>query len=298
VQSRQSLAQAIYSTNVSMAAFVVSDVLVKILGQLYSPIEMIFWRSRIIVAIFGFVLAVAGKLFSKNFITAPVLARCAFDCINSFSFVIAVVHMNLAGLYAILLTSPLLMTILAIIFLKESVGWRRWLAILCGFAGTLLIIKPDTQLFNYWAAVGFLAAFSAALRDLVTTKIHPAISTFEVTFISAIFATGAALLLGVGDSWEPTVTHDVVLLIILAAGWVTGTFLLVHACRVGPIFIVASFRYTLLVWGGIAGYFVFGNLPDIWSLFGAAIIVSCGFYVFYREAARGRAVAARLTVRG
>ena len=298
MQSRQSLAQAIYSTNVSMAAFVISDVLVKILGQLYSPIEMIFWRSCIIVVTFGFVLAVRGKLFSKNFITAPVLARCAFDCINTFSFVIAVIHMNLAELYAILLSSPLLMTILAIIFLKEPVGWRRWLAILCGFAGTLLIIKPDTQAFNYWAAVGFLAAFSAALRDLVTTKIHSAISTFEVTFISAIFATGIALLLGVGDSWEPMVTHDVVLLIILAVGWVTGTFLLVHACRAGPIFIVASFRYTLLVWGGIAGYFVFGNLPDIWSLFGAAIIVLCGVYVFYREAVRGRAVATRLAVRG
>jgi drug/metabolite transporter (DMT)-like permease len=281
----------IYSINLSMVAYVIGDVLVKTLGQTYPVVEVIFWRSCVIACGFGLFLAVRRKLFSKHFLKPALLARCTFDCINTFSFVAALVHIDLAEIYAILLTAPFLMTILAVIFLKERVGWRRWLAIVGGFAGALLIIKPSTQAFNYWAAVGFLAALAAALRDFITTKIHPATSSFEVTFASAVFTAPVGLLLSIGQIWEPIAIHDRFLLLALAMASLTGTVLLVHACRIGPLYIAAAFRFTLLVWGGVAGYFVFHNIPDYWSLLGAAIIVICGLYVFYREAIRGQAIA-------
>jgi drug/metabolite transporter (DMT)-like permease len=291
----------VYSINMSMAAYVIGDVLVKTLGLVYPAVEVIFWRSCVITCGFGLYLAISRKLLSKHILRPAVLFRCVFDSINSFSFVIALVHIDLAEIYAILLTTPFLMTILAVVLLKEPVGWRRWLAIVGGFAGSLLIIKPSTQGFNYWAAVAFLAALAGALRDFVTVKIHPVLSTIEVTLIGAVFTAataGVAFLLGIGQSWKLIAVHDAYLLVAMAAASLTGTVLLIHACRIGPLYIAAAFRFMLLVWGGVAGYFVFGNVPDIWSLFGAAIVVMCALYVFYREAIRGGAIASAVTNRG
>jgi len=282
----------------SMAAYVVGDVLVKILGLTYPAVEVIFWRSCVIACGFGLYLAVKQKRFSKHFLRPALLARSAFDCINMFSFVIALLHIDLAEIYAILLTSSFLTTILAVLFLKERVGWRRWLAIVGGFAGALLIIKPSTQGFNYWAAIGLVAALTSALRDFVTTKIHPAVSSFEVTFASAILTAAVGFIFSIGQSWQPIIIHDAYLLLALAIASLTGTVLLVHACRIGPLYVAAAFRFTLLVWGGAAGYFVFGKIPDIWSLSGAAIIVMCALYMFYREAIRRQPNASAIPDRG
>jgi drug/metabolite transporter (DMT)-like permease len=284
----------IYSINMSMAAYVVGDVMVKSLGQVYPPIEVIFWRSCVIAGAFGIYLAFNGALFSKNGLRPAVLLRCLFDSINSFSFVIALVHIELAEIYAVLLTTPFLMTILAVVLLKEPVGWRRWLAIVGGIAGSLLIIKPSTQGFNYWAAIAFLAALAGALRDYVTVKIHATISTVEVTFIGAVFsatAAGAAFLFGIGPSWKTVAVHEALLIVGMAAASLVGTMLLIHACRIGPLYIAAAFRFMLLVWGGVAGYLVFGNVPDAWSIAGALIIVTCALYVLYREAIRHQVIA-------
>jgi|SRR6185312_7984682 len=280
-----------YSINFSMAIYVVGDVLVKILGQTYPAVEVVFCRCCVVAGCFGLYLLATRKLVSKNYLRPALLARSAFDCINMMSFVIAVIHMDLAEIYAILLTSPFLMTIMAVIFLKERIGWRRWLAIAGGCVGSLLIIKPSTQGFNYWAVVGFIAALTSALRDFITAKIHPATSSFEVTFASAVLTAAVAFLISIGHTWEPIKVHHQFLLLILALASLFGTVLLVHACRIGPLYVVASFRFTLLVWGGMAGYFVFGNIPDVWSLLGAAIIVACALYVFYRETVRHRAIA-------
>ena len=282
----------------SMAAYVVGDVLVKTLGQKYPAVEVVFWRSCVIAVGFGLYLAARRKLYPKNYLRPALLARCAFDCINIFSFVIAVIHIDLAEIYAILLTTPFLMTILAVIFLKERVGWRRWLAIVGGFAGSLLIIKPSAHGFNYWAAIGLIAALAAALRDFITTKIHPGTSSFEVTFMSAVFTAVVGFLVGTGQVWKPIAVSDGYLLAAMAAASLTGNVLLVHACRVGPLYVAAAFRFTLLVWGGIAGYFVFGNIPDFWSVLGAAIIVMCALYVFYREAVRRQPIASAVASSG
>jgi drug/metabolite transporter (DMT)-like permease len=284
----------IYSINLSMAAYVVGDVLVKILGQVYPPVELIFWRSCVIACAFGLYLAVNRKLFAKNVLKPAVFLRCVFDSINSISFVIALVHIELADIYSVLLTTPFLMTILAVVLLKEPVGWRRWLAIVGGLAGSLLIIKPSAHGFNYWAAVAFLAALSGALRDYVTVKIHATISTVEVTLMGAIFtatAAGAAFLFGIGQAWKAIAINDAYFVLAMAAASLTGTVLLIQSCRIGPLYIAAAFRFMLLVWGGVAGYVVFGNVPDAWSLTGAVIIVMCALYVLYREVIRHQTIA-------
>jgi drug/metabolite transporter (DMT)-like permease len=292
----QSSRRAVYAISLSMAVYVVGDVVLKLFGRSFPLNELIFWRSVVIMVSLGCVLAwTRPRLLSTSLFSGPVLARCLFDCINILSFTAAIIHMKLAELYAILQMSPFLMTILAVAVFKERVGWRRWSAIAVGFCGVLLIIKPDPGNLNPWALLGVLAAFGAACREMVTWKIDPDVSTLEVTFVSALVTAIGAYTFDIREPWPAMSYHEVILLLIQAAAWLVGTLLLVHACRTGPLSLVASFRYSLLVWGAIAGYLVFGELPDILAVCGAVIIVLCGLYIFYREAVRNRVLASEVT---
>ena len=279
-----------------MAAYVVGDVVLKLLGRGFPPSELIFWRSAIITVSLGAVLAwTRPRLLSTDMFSGAVLARCLFDCINILSFTTAVMHMQLAELYAILQISPFLMTIIAVVAFKEQVGWRRWSVIVIGFGGVLLIIKPDAGGLNPWALLGVLAAFGAACRETVTRKIDPGVSTLKVAFLSALVTAIGTFVVGFGEPWPAMSYQEIMLLLIQAMSWLIGTFLLVHACRTAPLSLVASFRYSLLVWGAIAGYLIFNELPDLLAACGAMIIVSCGLYIFYREAVRNRTIASEVT---
>jgi drug/metabolite transporter (DMT)-like permease len=292
----QSSRRAIYAILLSMAAYVVGDVVLKLLGRSFPPSELIFWRSVIIAGSLGAVLAwMRPRLLSAALVSGPVLGRCLFDCVNILSFTTAVVHMQLAELYAILQMTPFLMTILAVIVFKEPVGRRRWIAIAIGFGGVLLIIKPDPANLNPWALLGVLAAFGAACREIITRKIDPSVLTLEVTFVSALVTAIGTFAFGFGEPWPAMSRHEAMLLLIQSVSWVAGTFLLVHACRTAQLSLVASFRYSLLVWGAIAGYLVFDELPDALSACGATIVVLCGLYVFYREAVQNRVLASEVT---
>ncbi len=288
--------RAIYAVVASMAVYVVCDVVLKLLGRTFPPSELIFWRSLVIAVALGLVLLwMRPRFFTPAFFSVPVLLRCLFDCINILSFTTAIVHMTLAELYAVLQMSPFLMTIMTVLLFKETVGWRRWLAIGLGFTGVLFIVKPDPNNFNHWALVGILAAFGAAGRETITRKIDPVVSTLEVTFLSAAFTAIGMFLFGISEPWPAMNRQEVGLILIQAVSWVIGTFLLVHACRTAPLSVVASFRYALLVWGGLAGYVVFGEVPDGYAVFGAVIIVLCGLYIFHREAVRRRVIASEVT---
>lgn len=276
----------IYSANLSMAAYVVGDICVKLVGQSYPVGEIIFWRAALGALIISAILATRGSLFSLRMISPRILARSVFDSINIFSFVTAVTHLNLAECYAILLTAPLLMTVLAVIFFREPVGWRRWLAIIVGFGGALLVIRPDTHAFNMWAIVAALCALAAALREITTAKIAQDASVLEMTLTTFLFTGAIALALSSWETWIAPTPRDAGILSLMTAGWMTGTLLLIYACRVGPISVVAFSRYTLLIWGAIGGYFVFNEYPDAWTIIGAAIIVGSGCYVFHRERIR------------
>lgn len=281
-----------------MAVYVVGDTVLKILGQRFPPSELIFFRSCIIlVSLSAVMLWTRPRLAFRALVSWPVMGRCVFDAINILSFTTAVIHMGLAELYAILQMSPFLMTILAIVFFREPVGWRRWTAILIGFGGVLLIVKPDTDGLNAWAILGIVAAFGAACRETITRKIDPAVSTLEVAFLSAVFTSVGTFIYGYGyrESWPAMSQHEMLLLFVQAMSWLVGTFLLIHACRTAPLSIVASFRYSLLVWGALAGYFVFNDLPDPLAICGAVIIVLCGLYIFHREAVRRAPLASTVT---
>ena len=252
----QSSRRAIYAISLSMAAYVVGDAVLKLLGRSFPPSELIFWRSVVIAVSLGAVLAwTRPRLLSAAIVSGPVLARCLFDCVNILAFTTALIHMQLAELYAVLQMSPFLMTVLAVVVFKEQVGWRRWTAIAIGFCGVLLIIKPDPENLNPWALLGVLAAFGAACREIITQKIDPGVSTLEVTFVSALVTAVGTFVFGLGDPWPAMSNHEIMLLLIQALSWLTGTFLLVTPAERGRC--RSSLRFAIRCWYGVPS-------PAIW----------------------------------
>jgi len=290
-----SLRQALWAINACFVLFVFGDVIIKLLGRSFPINELIFLRSGIIAAVIGaLMLFKRHRLRLKRTFSVPMVGRCLFDCANILAFTTAIVHMGLAELYSVLLTSPLLMTMMGAIFFREPVGIRRWLAIIVGFGGVLLIVKPSVGVLDQWALIGLGSAVAAAAREIITQKIDPETPAFEVTFFSAIFVGAATLFVGYSETWIALTSQQSLLVLVQATAYLVAALLLVQACRLAPLSIVASFRYTLLVWGGLAGYLIFDDIPDFASLLGAALIAGSGLYTFHREAVRHRKLASQV----
>jgi drug/metabolite transporter (DMT)-like permease len=222
-----------------------------------------------------------------------VVVRSGFEALAALFFTSALLHMPLAELSTIILISPLIITALSVMLFGEVVYWRRWTAIGVGFVGALLVVKPTPSAFDAWALLGILCAFASASRDLLTRKLDPRIPTIVVSFTAAVAVTIAGFLLGFWEEWRALKSIELGLLAVAAVFLAAGNFLVVVAFRVAEVSAVAPFRYTILIWAGVAGLVVFGELPDRWSLGGAALIVGSGIYALHREAVRGREIASR-----
>jgi drug/metabolite transporter (DMT)-like permease len=221
-----------------------------------------------------------------------VMFRSLFDALATVFFISALVNMKIADLSAVVMTTPLILTALAALMLGDRIGWRRWLAIGVGLAGTLFIVKPGAGAFDMWALAGLAAAFFGATRDLTTRRLDPGASSLVVGLYGTLAVTLSGAAVGATESWIFPDREQWTLIAIAAAFLGLGTYLVVHAFRGVEIAAVAPFRYTLLLWMGIAGYVGFGEVPDRWALLGAALIVLSGLYALHREAIRRRSDAA------
>ncbi len=193
--------------------------------------------------------------------------------------------------------SPLAVTLGAALFLKEPVGWRRWTAILVGFLGVLVILRPGPEGFTSGALLVLGAMFVTAGRDLLTRRMYADVPSMAVTMTTTVVNTlfGAALIMPFGG-WQPMDTYVWSHLVAAAFLVVIGYQAVITAMRSGDISFVAPFRYTSMIWAFSIGFFFFGDHLDVWTLSGTAIIVASGLYTFYRESRRHRAPIAKQAI--
>ena len=199
------------------------------------------------------------------------------------AFLTALSKMPLANVTAILQSLPLTVTMFAAIFFGEKVGWRRWSAILIGFVGVLIIIRPGSEGFNQYSALALIAVGFITLRDAITRRLDTSVPSLFVALISAV----PVLLFGGGMSvatvWTP-MTTGMYGTIMLAGIAITGGHLFaVMAMRNGEISFVAPFRYTGMIWAILFGFLLFSDLPDMTTIFGTVIVVGMGIYALHRE---------------
>ena len=276
-----------------MAAYAVNDAFVKLVARELPFGEVLFLRGALSVVIFMAVICITVDLRHMTSSAKPiVLWRALFDALGTLFFIAALVHMNIADLSAVVMTSPLILTALAALMLSERIGWRRWAAIGVGLAGTLFFVKPGAGTFDIWALAGLAAACFAAGRDLTTRRIDPSVPSLVVGLYGTVMVTLVGAAIGLTERWSMPNLEQWTLLAIASSFLGLGTYLVVHAFRGVEIAAVAPFRYTLLIWMGIAGYVGFGEVPDRWAFVGAALIALSGLYTLHREAVRRRALSA------
>ena len=211
------------------------------------------------------------------------IMRAALLAIVSLMFFVAVSLLPLAEVTAIGFAAPLILTGLGHFVLRERVGVRRWLAILVGFCGVLVIIRPGIEAMHWAAFIALAMAGSNALYQLAT-RMLAGVDSPQTTIFFTNLAGSLGFSLLIPFFWtEPGLDGWIMMAALGFMGGV-GHYLLIQAFGHTPVSMLAPFSYTSIVWVTITGYLVFDQLPDAWTIIGAAIVIGSGIYVFYREA--------------
>ncbi len=267
----------------SVFILTVSDVLTKWLTAGYPPGQLICLRSTVILAL---VLALSAprRRWTGIRMRSPGahFTRGVFACAGSFLFVLGIKYLPLANAMSIGFAGPLLITALAGPMLGERVGWRRWSAVLVGFVGVLVILRPGAEGFH-WAAMVLLAAtLFGSLRDIVTRRISATESSTSL-LLSTNLCMVAFGLLSVVQGWNMPGARDAALLVLSGVLIGSGHYLQIEAFRQAEAGTVVPFRYTGLLWAILLGWLVFGDVPGTGMLTGAALVVGSGLFILYRE---------------
>lgn len=204
---------------------------------------------------------------------------------SSLLFVYGVRSMTMAQATTISFLSPLLITILSIPLLGETVGPRRWAAVAAGMIGMLIVVRPGLGGFNPAALFGVASAFCWALALIITRRISSSDPPQTTVLWSAAIGTAVlTVVLPLQAVWPTPKQFGLSLVLgVLASG---GQWLVILAHRIAPASLLAPFFYGQLLWVTVLGFLVFGNLPDTFTLAGAAIIIGSGLYTAHRERVR------------
>ena len=279
--------------------FSVMGALVKLLGQRLDSFQIAFFRC-----FFGF-LAILPLVLSKKghhaFRTTHFYGHFLRGAVGVAAMVggfYATTRLPLTDSTAISFTAPLFMILTAIFLLGEKVRWRRGLATVTGFIGVLVMVRPDSGTLDVAAMVGLFAAFLVALS---TTLIKRLSATEEALTILVYFGLFSSILTAIPAYvvWRPLTSDELALLGLVGTLGAVGQFCQVRAYAAGELMAVAPIDYSRLIFAGIMGFLLFSELPDRYTLVGAAIIVGSTLYIAYRETHLSRlhrvALAARPT---
>ncbi len=280
-----------------MASFSVNDAIAKFLTAQLHFSEVMMLRGLFASVMIGALALHQGAMRPLRVaLTWPVSLRISGEIGGSALFLVAVSHLPLANVTAIIQSLPLVMTCGAVLILGEPVGWRRWLAIAAGFIGVLIIVRPGADGFSQFTLVALLSVGFYTMRDLVTKRIPAEIPTLFLTFLTIVAVTlaGAAFTVIHGD-WTMPSWQLLGLIALAALLTLIGFQYLILALRVGEVSSVAPMRYSQMLYAMLLGYLVFGDVPDIAMVVGASIIVLSGVYTFHRERVRNRPLAADTT---
>lgn len=277
---------------VAMTLFTANDALLKITTADLPPGEIMAVRGCFGIVIALVLVFASGEARHLRELRAPIVAlRALVESFVAFTFISALGALPLADITAILQTTPIVLTVLAVVLGLETVGWRRWGAILAGFFGVLLIVKPSWTGFNVYAGLALLSAFLVAVRDLMTRRIAGHIPTVVVTLATTVLVTILGFAMSYAESWRMLVGREAALLGVAAVLVTIGNLAIIEAYRAGEMAVVSPFRYTVILTSLIIGFLVFGEVPDPVSVVGISLIGASGLYTIHREQLRRRAEA-------
>ncbi|MEO1199374.1 MAG: DMT family transporter [Pseudomonadota bacterium] len=274
----------------AMAFFIFNDALVKLLAERLPLSQILFSRGLIatlLLTVIGLALRQIKPL--PRDATRPLALRIVGELSATLLYLTALINMPLANATAIMQAIPLAMTVAAALLLGEVVRWRRWTAILVGFLGMLLIVRPGAEGFSIYSLMVVGAVLAVVLRDMSTRHMPRGVSSLQITLIAmaCVALMGAVMGLLTGGWVSPTL-RELIFLAIASSFLSAAFYAITIGARYGDVSLVSPFRYTVLLWAILLGWLIWGDLPDLLASLGAFLIIGSGLYVFQRERALGR----------
>jgi drug/metabolite transporter (DMT)-like permease len=270
----------------SIAMFSFGDATGKFLVATYSVGQLLSLRACAALVILAPLIWRQRRLFAELERPHLQLVRVVLSTLEVAAFFLATVYLPLADVVTYYLACPIFVTALSAIVLRENVGWRRWSAILIGFAGVVIALKPSAQSFSWPALIALSGSLSFAVLMLITRLLRntPDIVLATSQFIGT-FLLGAAIA---PIGWVTPTPGSLVL--FAAAGLISVCALLCvnRSLKLAPASVVVPYQYSMIVWAVIFGILVFGDVPRPATIVGAAIIIGAGLYIFLRERTLGR----------
>lgn len=278
----------------SMAAFTFNDLCVKAIGTDIPLSQLLLLRgvlaSFLIYLLARYLKALAWPTLPKD--RWLIALRSLAEVAAAYFFLTALLNMPFANVTSILQTLPLTVTLAAALVFKEPVGWRRLLAIVIGFCGMLLIVRPGTDGFTINSIYVLIAVVCVTVRDLAARRLSKDVPSLTVTLVGAVFVTvfaGAGQLATGG--WSAMNSVQIALLCASAIFVIGGYVFSVMVMRIGEVGFTSPFRYTAMLWALVLGYVFFDEWPETLTFVGAGLIVVTGIFTLYREArAKGRPI--------
>ncbi|PIW30882.1 MAG: EamA family transporter [Rhodospirillales bacterium CG15_BIG_FIL_POST_REV_8_21_14_020_66_15] len=268
------------------ALLTISDAGLKYLAEELPPGQIMFIRG--VIAGFALIMATLGTRGAKALKPQKWrlhLARGLTAAVATFTYLIGIGDLPLATATSILFASPILLTALAPMFIGELVGWRRWCAVIAGFVGVLIIVRPAGDAFQWAAVMILLAALGESVRDLITRGASGRETTHSMLFTMMVIAAATGLFVPPYD-WLPLSGVHWLIIIMASLIWTSAHFLLIEAFQYGEAALLAPFKYCNLFFAAILGFLVWGDLPDWLTWAGSAVIIASGLYILHREVLR------------
>ena len=259
------------------------DGITKWLTADFNPGEILFYRGLWMFPVLAVLIHRNGAIRTLRLKQpAGVILRGMAALMASVFVTVSLMRLPLAETMALVFIAPLLLTASSPFLLREEVGWQRWLAVLVGFAGVLIMVQPGPSGFNNWVIFAFLAAIGSASRDIITRRLGTHDSATTVIFYTSVIALIAgAITLPFGTHWPDLQQWGLFML-----GGVLVTFahlLVVMALQLAAAAVVSPLKYLSLVWSALIGFIVWGDVPGPTKLTGATLVVVAGLFILYRE---------------
>ena len=273
----------------SISMFSFGDALGKYIVATYSVGQLLWLRACAALIVLLPLMWRQRKEFTRLERPWLQLLRTVLSTLEVAAFFLATVYLPLADVVTYYLACPIFVTALSAIVLREQVGWRRWSAILIGFCGVLIALRPSSQTVSWPALIALGGSFSFAILMLTTRMLR---ATPDIVLASSQFV--GTFLLGALMSPIGWVTPSFASLgLFAAAGCISVSALLCvnRSLKLAPASVVVPYQYSMIVWAVMFGYAVFGDVPSIATIIGAAIIIAAGFYIYLRERALGKETA-------
>lgn len=266
--------------------FLINDTFIKVASADLPLTQIIFFRGLFATLLLLPLVAWTGGFRHMRLLwNWPVFFRTVAEVFAAICFLTALFHIPIANANAIGQIVPLMITAAGAIFLAEAVGWRRWTAIVIGFIGVLIVIRPGLAGFNSYSLFAVAATVFITIRDMTTRLMPRGLPALLISLLTAIAVgvSGPLFAPVLGEQWVVPGAGSLGLIAIAVVFLIGGYVTAVDFMRHGDIAVVAPFRYTVIIFAMIVGFIVWGEVPDVFMLIGTAVIAATGVYTFQRE---------------